>query len=95
MKFEKYSTQEKQAYTTQYVSHLVSSSFIGDSNAFIDIYAGYKNPIRLHIKPAPNPNTKYNPVNATRPAQNKISIKTKAKDINKREIKNLRAYEKM
>lgn len=68
MKSEKYSTTEKHANTTQYVSHLVSSSLFGDSRAFIDIYAGYTKPIELQINSAPNPNTKYKPVNATIPA---------------------------
>lgn len=88
MKSEKYSTTAKQAQTTQQVSHLVSSSFIGDSRAFMDMYAGYTNPMVLHINSAPKPNTKYKPVNATRPAQQKRPSKP-AKVINKREIKNL------
>lgn len=37
---EKNSNSENVAYSTQYVSHLVSSAFVCDSIALIDTYAG-------------------------------------------------------
>lgn len=57
-KLEKNSTNEKAAYITQYVSHLVSSNLDADSIALMDTYAGYATLIRLHSNWAPQPNTR-------------------------------------
>lgn len=75
-KLEKNSISEKVAYMTQYVSHLVSSRFDGDSMALTDTYAGYATLIRLHSSWAPQPNTKYSTAKPAPPALRNGNDKT-------------------
>lgn len=70
IKSAKYSTTEKRANITQYVSHLVSSSFLWLSMAWMERYAGQRKPTELQTSWAANPKTNQRPKTAIPPTKN-------------------------